>query len=60
MKTLLRIISFVGLGLTIVPAILVFNGIISLETHHTLIAVGMGLWFMTAPFWLGKPAVDES
>jgi hypothetical protein len=54
MKYLLRAGSFAGLGLTIVPAFLVFAGMLTWRTHALLMAVGAVLWFSTAPFWMVK------
>lgn len=54
MRTILIIISFIGLGMTIIPAILVFNGIIDLHQHKVLMFIGTLLWFGTAPFWMGN------
>ena len=54
MNAILKIISYVGLGLTIVPSLLLLAGFPSAQ--HTLLAtVGMMLWFATAPFWVNKP-----
>jgi hypothetical protein len=52
MKHLLRAGSAVGLGLTIVPAFLVFTGALTWRAHAVLMAVGALLWFGTAPFWM--------
>ena len=52
MTILLKILSFVGLGLTVVPAFLVFADVIAWETHATLMFVGTLLWFATSPFWI--------
>ncbi len=52
MKTLLKAASAVALGLTLVPSLLVFRGVISMQTHYGLMAAGMFLWFLTAPFWM--------
>jgi hypothetical protein len=52
MKVALKIGSFLGLGLTVIPAILVFLELIEWNTHATLMAIGAVLWFATAPFWL--------
>jgi len=52
MRYLLKFGSFVGLGLTVVPAFLVFSGTLSWNTHAVLMAVGALLWFVTAPFWM--------
>ena len=54
MKPLLIGGSIVGLGLTIVPAVLVVMGLASWQTHADLMAAGMVLWFATAPFWMKK------
>jgi hypothetical protein len=52
MRALLKTGSFVGLGLTVLPAFLVFSGTLTWNTHVVLMAVGSALWFLTAPFWL--------
>ena len=52
MKVLLIILSAIGLGLTIIPSVLVFAQDISLESHKQFMLIGMILWFATAPFWI--------
>ncbi|MCG2589748.1 hypothetical protein [Rhodohalobacter sulfatireducens] len=52
MKILLIILSVIGLGLTIIPSVLVFIQDISLDSHKQLMLIGMILWFATAPFWI--------
>lgn len=56
MKNLLRIISWVGLGLTLVPALLVFAAQIDLATHKWLMLLGLLLWFGGAGLrgWLAR------
>ena len=54
MKTILIVLSVLGLILTIALAFLVFAGTIPWTAHSHLMAAGMVLWFGTAPFWLGK------
>lgn len=54
MQTILKILSYVGLLLTVVPSFLVFSGAIELSFHKTLMLIGMLLWFSTAPFWMNK------
>ena len=54
MKTILIIISLIGLILTIVPSILVFSNTINLAVHKNLMLIGTVLWFTTAPFWMNK------
>ena len=52
MQILLKLLSFVGLALTVVPAFFVFAGTITWSTHATLMLIGTVLWFITAPFWM--------
>jgi len=59
MKTILKIISLAGLLLTILPAIAVFKGFIEIENHYTLMAVGMVLWFGSAPFWMKGVSLED-
>ena len=54
MMTVLKIVSLVGLLLTIVPAFLVFSGTLQLEQHYTLMLIGTLVWFLSAPFWMLK------
>lgn len=55
MKSLLIILSMLGLLITIVPPILMFLGKIELEDMKTFMGLGMLIWFVTAPFWINKP-----
>lgn len=54
MKYFLWLIASIGLGLTIIPAFLVFQGTISLDLNKNLMVVGMLLWFVGAAFLLKK------
>ncbi len=54
MRTLTKLISVVGLGLTIVPAFLVFFQKITLQNHYHLMLIGTIVWFASAPFWMNK------
>ena len=54
MKILLSSIALIGLLATIVPSILVFSGTIELGIHKTIIAIGMAVWFVTAPFLMKR------
>jgi len=54
MKIILSIIAAVGLGLTVVPAFLVFSGLMTLDFHKSLMIVGMLCWFLSIPFLLKK------
>ena len=60
MKRVLKTASLIGLGLTVLPAFLVFGGRISWETHVLLMMGGTLLWFITAPFWIHREAADDT
>lgn len=49
---LLKLASFAGLLLTVMPAFLVFAGVLAWEQHVWLMMGGTVLWFTTAPFWI--------
>jgi thiosulfate reductase cytochrome b subunit len=52
MKPVLRLISFVGLALTVGPAFLVFAGVMTWDRYATWMLVGTLLWFLSAPLWM--------
>ena len=52
MKVVLKIVSYTGLVLTLVPSVLHFAGEMSLSMHKTLMFIGTLAWFATAPFWM--------
>ena len=58
MKILLKILSLIGMVLTLVPSLLVFYGVIDKSTHFILMGVGVVLWFATAPFWMKSPSLE--
>jgi len=60
LRTVYIILSMIGLGLTVIPSFLVFNGVISLHTHKQLMFAGTVLWFITAPLWVGKKNKGQS
>ncbi|MGD8727441.1 MAG: hypothetical protein PVH40_07330 [Gemmatimonadales bacterium] len=60
MRYLLRAGSFLGLGLTVVPAFFVASGVLTWNTHAWLMGVGAVLWFVTAPFWMVKEEAPRS
>jgi hypothetical protein len=57
MKKLLMVASYLGLGLTLIPSLLVFGGRITLESNKVLMLLGTIIWFVAASRWLGA---DES
>lgn len=58
MKNLLILISICSLLLTLIPAFLVFVGILSLDTNKTLMLIGTVGWFVTAPTWMNKKSEE--
>lgn len=48
------ILSMIGLGLTVIPSLLVFAGVLTLYENKELMFAGTVLWFITAPLWIGK------
>lgn len=59
MKRVLILLSYMGLVLTILPAFLVFYGMIGMKIHFNLMIAGMILWFATAPFWIKSKKTEE-
>lgn len=54
MKSLLKTVSYISLGVTIIPSFLVFAGKISLDQGKWIMLLGTIIWFITAPFWINK------
>lgn len=53
-KFILKIVSFAGLGLTLIPSIIVFSNGLDLDSSKNLMLLGTILWFGTSPFWMNK------
>ncbi len=56
MKAFLKITSYIGLLLTLVPAFFVFYDTLSFDDYKSLMLSGSVLWIVTAPFWIFKNA----
>jgi hypothetical protein len=54
MKLLSKIVSGIGLFLTVGPSVLVFQGTLDLDTAKTLMLLGTIIWFAAAPLWMNK------
>ncbi len=54
MKNLLKLVSFVGLTLSIVPPVLLFLGNMEMDSMKLWMGIGMLAWMGTAPFWINK------
>lgn len=60
MKSVIKIFSFIGLALTLIPAFLVFQGIVDSGTNKILMLAGTFCWFLTAPYWMNKTSKTQS
>ena len=59
MKLVLKIISYIGIGLTIIPSILFLMNKIELPQLKLYMLIGVFVWFGSAVFWVGKGRKDE-
>ncbi|MAT68603.1 MAG: hypothetical protein CMJ58_03690 [Planctomycetaceae bacterium] len=59
MKAALKLVSYAGLALTIVPAVLLYHGRIDDALYRNLMVLGMLVWFGSAIFWI-RPDHAES
>ena len=58
MKNLLKLLSVVGLILSIVPPVMLFLGKMEMDSMKLWMGVGMVAWMVTAPFWINKKMED--
>ena len=58
MKNLLKLLSLVGLILSIVPPVMLFLGKMEMDSMKLWMGVGMVAWMVTAPFWINKKMED--
>lgn len=54
LKTLAKILSFAALAGTILPSLLVFFGVIGLESAQSAMLVATIAWFAVTPLWMGR------
>ncbi|MBX3426867.1 MAG: hypothetical protein KF688_14400 [Pirellulales bacterium] len=59
MHALLKLVSYAGLALTIVPSVLVYRGAIEMDMHYKIMIVGMLLWFGSAVVWIKQDKALE-
>jgi predicted membrane channel-forming protein YqfA (hemolysin III family) len=52
MRIILKILSFIGLGFTVLPSVLVLTRSIDMELNKNLMMLGTVLWFGTVVFWM--------
>jgi len=60
MKLVLKIISYTGLGLTIIPSILFLMDKIELSQLKLYMLIGVIVWFGSAVFWVGRKKKEEA
>jgi len=61
MRTIAMILALVALAATIIPSCLFFAGAITHNAVQWIALIGTGVWFATAPLWLGaEKRVDET
>ncbi|TWU43342.1 hypothetical protein Q31b_23810 [Novipirellula aureliae] len=54
MNTIAKVISLIGLVVTVVPCLLYYFGRMDHETVKTVALVGTILWFLSTPLWMGR------
>ena len=59
MKLIVKIVSFIGLGLSIIPAVLVFGEQLDPSTCKQLMFLGTVIWFVTAPTWMIRKEIPS-
>ncbi len=52
MKILLKVLSYMALGVLILGPILYYLGRVELDTNKHLMLAGTLVWFAIAPFWM--------
>ena len=57
--TVLKLASWLGLALTLLPSFFVFAGILSLDGFRTIVLAGSLLWLGTAPLWVNRDRGEE-
>lgn len=54
MNKVVKYLSFLGLALVLVPAVLYLFAMLEKSTMSLLMIAGTVLWFSTVPFWSGR------
>ncbi|MDN3669452.1 hypothetical protein QWY93_08925 [Echinicola jeungdonensis] len=54
MKTIIKILSLLGLLMTLLPSFFVFKEVITADQCKILMFIGTVVWFVTAPRWMNK------
>ncbi len=56
MKTLMPLVSYVGLALVFIPAVAYLLGSVDKSAMTNLMLAGTIVWFGSVPFWMGRNA----
>ena len=60
MKTAFKAIAWIGLTATASGPILIFTGMIDVDTNKTVMFAGMIVWFIGATPWLGSNKIQPA
>jgi hypothetical protein len=55
----LKVVSWLGLALTLLPSLFVFAGALSLDACKGLVLAGSVLWLANAPLWINQDRSRE-
>ena len=58
--TAFKLVSWLGLALTLLPSFFVFSGALPLDRFKAIVLAGSLLWLFTAPFWINRDRSEES
>ena len=58
MGLVLQIISWIALGMTVLPSILFFLGRMELDSVKWILIPATVVWFAATPFWMGKKPAE--
>lgn len=54
MKTPAKVVSWIALAATIVPSVLAFAGLLSLDAVRWIALAATIIWFVATPMWMGR------
>jgi len=60
MNTISKVISLIGLAVTVIPCLLYYFGMMDHEMVKTVALVGTIIWFISTPLWMGRPSPAEA
>lgn len=58
MNTVLKVISYIALFVTVIPSILFLKGSMDLDRVKFIMLAATVLWFVVTPFWMGKESKE--